>query len=136
MTVSTKTQIRANQAIQFWIVDAAEVILIDHWHIILPHKSPRIRGSQSRKQIQKNHLFVSVCGMRSDHPPCAVKIHLLQDYIDTTRAYAAAVSEFDNRLASTPLEDFSHLNRKLDKARRESEDARDRLARHTAEHHC
>jgi len=74
--------------------------------------------------------------MESTPPICAKKTRLLQDYLEATQAYAAALAEFNKRLANVLTEDYSKLNRIVDRARRQSEDARDRLARHIAEDHC
>jgi hypothetical protein len=74
--------------------------------------------------------------MESTDQPCATKARLLREYQETTQIYAGAVSEFDKRLPDAALEVYSELNRMVDAARRLSEDARDRLARHIAEHHC
>jgi hypothetical protein len=68
--------------------------------------------------------------------PCSEKFRLSQEYREATELYAATVSEFDSRLGNARLEDYSKLNWMVDSARRQSEDARDRLARHIAKHHC
>jgi hypothetical protein len=74
--------------------------------------------------------------MEPTGPLCAVKIRLLQEYLEATQMYAVVLGEFNRRLAAAPTEDYSKLNRMVDKARRQSEEARDRLAQHIAEDHC
>lgn len=74
--------------------------------------------------------------MESDVPACPVKSRLVQEYFEATQVYTVAIAEFNRRLADATIEDYSKLNRLVDRTRRQSEDARDRLSRHIAEHHC
>ena len=74
--------------------------------------------------------------MESVGPQCPVKIRLVQEYFEATRLYSAALAEFNEQLAKVLTTDYSNLNRMVDKARRHSEDARDRLTRHIADDHC
>jgi hypothetical protein len=50
--------------------------------------------------------------------------------------YAVVLAEFNRLQDNFPTEDYSRLNRIVENARRQSEDARDRLAQHIAEHRC
>lgn len=68
--------------------------------------------------------------------PCIEKARLLQEYQESTQVYATAVDDLNRRIGIVQFEEYQKLNRAADRARRKSEDSRDRLARHIAEDRC
>jgi hypothetical protein len=67
---------------------------------------------------------------------CAEKDPLLSEYRKTTNLYSAAVAELTRMIGVSSIDDYRQLHNAAEKARLHSIEARDRLARHYAEHHC
>src|SRR6516162_3471636 len=67
---------------------------------------------------------------------CDEKNRLVLEYRTTTESYSTAVSELSRRIGVGSLDDQRKLHEAAEAARARSNEARDRLARHIAEHHC
>ena len=67
---------------------------------------------------------------------CDEKDRLLLEYRKVTDLYSAAVAELSRRICITSLDDYLQLHQAAERARMRSNEARDRVAQHLAEHHC
>jgi hypothetical protein len=67
---------------------------------------------------------------------CGERDRLLSEYKAATELYSKAVAELSRRIGISSIDDYRKLHEAAEKACLHSNEARDRLARHTAEHHC
>ena len=67
---------------------------------------------------------------------CAEKERLLSEYRAATALYSTAVAELTRMIGITSIDDYRHLHNAAERARLDSNETRERLARHYAEHHC
>ena len=67
---------------------------------------------------------------------CDEKNRLVLEYRTTTESYSTAVAELSRRIGVGSLDDQRKLHEAAEAARARSNEARDRLARHIAGHHC
>jgi len=79
---------------------------------------------------------LGICSAPMSAGHCAEKDRLLLEYRQAADQYAAAVAELSRRIGISSLDDYQKLHQAAESARIRSNDARDRLARHLAEHHC
>jgi hypothetical protein len=72
------------------------------------------------------------------HPASSLvqKERLLLEYQTTTKLYSKAIAELPRKMGIVPRSEYGKLNDAAEKARHISADARDRLERRTASHHC
>ena len=67
---------------------------------------------------------------------CDEKDRLVLDTAERQELYSAAVAELSRRIGITSLDDYLQLHQAAERARMRSNEARDRVAQHLAEHHC
>jgi len=71
-----------------------------------------------------------------DMSGCAEKDRLMSEYRVATAVYSNAVAELTRRIGISSCDDYRKLHETTEKARLHSNEARERLARHFADHHC
>jgi hypothetical protein len=67
---------------------------------------------------------------------CAEKDQLLLEYRRATDLYSTAIAELSHRIGISSRGDYRKLRQAAEAARMHSNEARDRLTYHIAEHHC
>jgi hypothetical protein len=68
--------------------------------------------------------------------PCHDKIRLATEYERATSHFSEAVRELQQRIGTSPKEEYARLERVCNEARVRSEQARLALEQHIADHHC
>ena len=67
---------------------------------------------------------------------CDEMNRLLLEYRTATEQYSTAVAELTRRMGISSLDHYLHLHEAAETALARSNEARDRVAQHIAEHHC
>ena len=67
---------------------------------------------------------------------CDERNRLLSEYRAATERYSAAVAELTHRIGISSIDDYQKLHAAAEAALASSNEARDRVAHHLAEHHC
>jgi hypothetical protein len=67
---------------------------------------------------------------------CDERNRLLIEYRTATERYSTAVAELSRRIGTSSLDDYLRLHEAAETTRACSNEARDRIAHHIAEHHC
>jgi hypothetical protein len=67
---------------------------------------------------------------------CAERDRLLSEYRRATTLYSSAVAELSRMIGISSIDDYRKLHDAAETARLRSNEARDRVTRHLADHDC
>jgi hypothetical protein len=74
--------------------------------------------------------------MASGWAECSDKQHFMRAYQKATVGFSSAVMLLNQKIRTTPKDEYERLARAVDEARPRSEQARRALEQHIAVHHC
>jgi hypothetical protein len=103
---------------------------------LLPNLNESVKQEHTRKPAKRNAVKNTTDVRRTSAARCEEKTRLVLEYRAATGLYSAAVAELSRRIGTGSLDDYRKLHEATEAARRRSNEAHDRLARHIAEHHC